>query len=210
MSSDPVRKFHLSDAAILIAATAVGLAIVRYYLATPNVLIRVTGPKNVITMTPSLVDRGRRDAAAIAAILLAAWSIALVGIGLRTPRPPLKELKELMERPGSGACFNILVIIVTVVLITYLGALLQGNMPFIYDDRDFGGTKMVFARLDPFANQLLPILTFLGGPQVALIWIIAVVRRRWHGPCDWIEQGGRILGVGWILVSIASFPPHVR
>jgi hypothetical protein len=118
MSSDPVRKFHLSDAAILIAATAVGLAMVRYYLAMPNVLIPVIGPKNVITMTPSFVARGRHGAATIAAILLSAWSIALASIGLRSPRPPLKEL---MQRPGIGICLlTSIFIIIFSILFTFI------------------------------------------------------------------------------------------
>jgi hypothetical protein len=204
MSSDPVRKFHLSDAAILIAATAVGLAIVRYYLATPNELIPIKGPKGIITMTPSFVDRGRRGAATIAAILLSAWSIALAGIGLRSPRPPFKEL---MQRPGMGACLLTSLFVVTFLLGIHLWHLIHDHLMTDHRDNAVGVMKFVISgRLDQFANGLLPDIALLGGAQVIGAWIGVAVKYGWRAPTDWIEQSGRILGVAWILVAIASFP----
>ena len=83
------RRLNLFDALVLVAATAVGLAVARAFLEA----------------LPSFVGKASlsRYQIAGAAPLLATWSLALPVLAARSPRTPYRRLAR---RPGFAACFS--------------------------------------------------------------------------------------------------------
>src|SRR4051812_11370433 len=97
MKANADRKITILDGMILVAATAAGLAVARWDL-----------------------DHFRRSPLAVGmwtlgplSCVFAAWSVALLGLGLRGPRP---RLVRLARQPGFVAC------LVTVVAMMIGGA----------------------------------------------------------------------------------------
>ena len=83
------RRFTLLDAMVLVAATAVGIAGARLYLAAAAELV---------SARVSSVIYFRIDAVSPC---LSAWSVALIALRLGPPRPPLRRL---VLQPGIAAC----------------------------------------------------------------------------------------------------------
>jgi hypothetical protein len=94
MGTSQSRRCTLLDAMALIAATAIGLSLARTY--SLEVL------NNHLTPYPFVPRILLTIWAAILAVLPipAMWSIALFGLGLRRPRPPLRRL---VRQPGFVA-----------------------------------------------------------------------------------------------------------
>ena len=82
------RPFTLSDAMALLAATAVGLALVCGLMEVPQ------------------LRSGTLRRMGLAAPLAAAWALTLLGLRLRRPRP---SLRRLARQPGTAAGIMVLV-----------------------------------------------------------------------------------------------------
>lgn len=155
---------------ILIAATAIGLAVVRNssntvsYISMPGVTPRLGGW--------DLVWLFCLNTFGAAPPLVAFWSLALVIIRLRKPRP---SLRRLARQPGFIAC-------VAAVLGILLGALIA--VPFLLDGLGYDDWGLLAA---------FPI-----GHAVAASWLTLVLNRRWRPVPDLFDRAGRVFGVFWI------------
>lgn len=85
------RPFTILDAMILVAATAVGLALAR----------TIVGDAIMMPRSPMWVARP-------ITYLLLAWTLAFLPLRLRNPRPPLRRL---MRQPGMVACAAVAVVV---------------------------------------------------------------------------------------------------
>ena len=98
------RRLTLLDAAVLVAATAVGVALVRavWGPGVPEPIARLTAPPPAHPggWSPWLVIQRADLVGRVLAVLLLAWTPALLGLRLRRPRP---SAGRLMARPGSAA-----------------------------------------------------------------------------------------------------------
>jgi hypothetical protein len=92
------RKFLLSDAIVLVAATATGLAVVRPYYATMR-LLDWTPPIPQAAPFNGWI-KGLWGCLILAAPLVTAWTLAILGLRLRRPRD---RWSRLVRQPGLVA-----------------------------------------------------------------------------------------------------------
>jgi hypothetical protein len=91
MNPSPVRKFSILDAMILVAASALGLALIRFLYATGRYLsmgrpwYAFVAQYTVEATVPFLIT----------------WTLAFLVLRLRQPRP---RLRRLLRQPGMVAC----------------------------------------------------------------------------------------------------------
>src|SRR4051794_6753460 len=97
MSKPPRRTFTLLDAMILVAATAIGLAVARYISDAPVALSEVE-------FGGGRIYAWFRNAMRWLTCIALMWSLFLLPIRLRQPRP---TFRRLMRQPSTRACCTI-------------------------------------------------------------------------------------------------------
>jgi hypothetical protein len=98
VTSIPCRRFTISDAILLVAATAVGLSQVRGILGDLGTFHWGRWKVAQFDYARSLID--------VVVPILAVWTIAFLPIRLRRPRP---GLRVLVRQPGVTACYAALI-----------------------------------------------------------------------------------------------------
>jgi hypothetical protein len=196
------RRFTLLDAMVLIAATALALAIARQY--TIAVLSIDLGPlglfsKIVLTSYLSLV--------AIMPFPLA-WSLALFVLGLWRTRRPRGELTSEPGIVASGA-------VALVVLIRFAG-FLSLLLRTIYKSKAYSilhltiweSLTIPFNRLAKgwitaiadYSGPYFSTTAFGASSAVAVAWLLLVASDRWRPQRHWLDRAGRLLGAFWIAI----------
>jgi hypothetical protein len=163
------RRFSLSDAMILVAATAMGLGGILTY--SPDYYTWSYAP---IPPSPWLAWSSVVLAhwAFYVSPLPAAWTLAALVLGLRSPRPPLHRL---MRQPGAvaGSAATMLILIGVVHYLLDLHNPSWHEIPFEYT-------------------------SFSVGSGVGAAWLTLALSRRWSPEPSWVDRLGRGLGVYWI------------
>ena len=169
------RRFTLLDVMILVAATAVGIAAARGYLGAEG--------RACVWTNPSWDFYRVRIAAA--APCLTAWGLALLGLRLGTPR---RRLRRLIWQPGFSACLAEMVGVAS--------ALLRSALPpyqmMTQDQQDIWILMLVV--------KLAPSVV----PAIATTWLLILLGGRWRRRSDWIDGAGRMLGLAWFVMFLAS------
>lgn len=178
------RRFTLLDIAILVAASACGLAVVGWL----NSLIKGQDAGNILGYLVRLyVSRQFGEAGTIAVMLalpmMAAWTMALIPLRLIRPRP---RFRRLACQPGWMACC-------AVVLALGIAAAISGAVLAIQ------GRAQALSLLEGS-----PVLTLAFGPAVLASWMALILGRRWRPEPSWVDRLGRILGVVWVLLSLVG------
>jgi hypothetical protein len=170
------RRLTLLDGMILVAATACGLAVIRGSI--PGVLhVLPTSP-----LVPPLVPRPALD---ILILILAAWplpamwTLALLAMRLRRPRP---AWRRLARQPGVMACCAAAFAVTFNVLLLAALSLKVG----------------VFA--DFLLITALPV-----GLAVAVAWGTLLISGRWPPVGDGFDRAGRWFGAYWLAMVPLSF-----
>lgn len=177
------RRFTISDGMILVAATAVGLA-----WGGSN--WRQVGQG----MNPlgGVWDDGRQLIIALAMSAmpsLMAWTLALLIVRLRRPRP---SWRRVARQPGTTAC-------------------LAASLPIAASGAIIAGFLIHYARMRElpaafwreFPGNLVEFLFFpapFAGFSVLVAWAMLGLQRQWRGERGWIDRAGRVLGVSWIVM----------
>ena len=180
MPSQSQRRFVLADAMILIVATAIGTALVRTYLLD----IMASMPRRGIWMPPN--PRIRTQIAMRAVLLagvplLAVWTVALLLLRLRRPRP---RLRRLFRQPGAIAC-----------AVVMLAVPLDAPWMVLIFNTGYWDTY----------NAANIIVNHVGGGYVVLGgWSTLALSGRWRAEPSWIDRAGRIIGVAWIVATVLS------
>jgi hypothetical protein len=177
LPSKPVRRFNLGDAMILIAATAVGLGLMRTFAFE---VIRDQRPIN-----PRLDTFGSRVvmqvalAAVVLTPLLAMLSVAVLILRLRRPRP---LLRKLTRQPGMVASLaaTIGVVLGLVVFLAYVYRVLIGDFESFGEGVIMGAFPIAYA--------------------VAAAWGVLAIQKRWRAERHWLDRLGRVLGAAWLFV----------
>lgn len=171
------RRFTLADAMVLVAATALGMVPARQFLA--EVHFNVSWE-----LAPANVLRAAALAVAAATPCAATWTLALLPLRLRSPRP---DRRRLVRQAGFVAAG-------TAGLIIALGGSMLAAIWSLTPQSDPDTL--------PVTVLLLPLMV---GPGVAAsrltLWMVG--RRR--PAADWIDRWGRVLGWFWILAAPVNF-----
>ena len=208
-SKNTVRRFTILDAVVLIAATAVGIAIFRFEWFFVSASAAADEPG----LSPVGPSPGRgltlfRSVAYYSLFSLAVWSVAVCMLRLQRPRP---RLRHLALQPGMAACF--------VALIGLVCGAMEVLVRFTVIRDDFyasaeGYVEMLPAEMSSNPAQvrraffLHRALTGVIGSYaqiafgIAAVWIILAGSRRCRVERSWLDRAGRILGVLWIAVAL--------
>lgn len=164
------RRFQLIDGMILVAATALGFAYVHSNRATWY-LWYMTQPGSHAFNAGKWMGIGLLFAIPVTLT----WTLALLAIRLRTPRPPLRRLTR---QPGFVACL-------AAVLSLALSCLTL--IP-----------SLVSAKVRPNAAEYF-LLNFTAEPAFAVfgVWLALALSGRWRGEPGWVDRTGVFLGLSW-------------
>ena len=197
------RRFRTADAVILLTAVAIGVASscwVESYSRAIRARIAAASP---LDSSRAQVSRGPgswRDSAEkisslakrlvnLSAPVLATLSLALIPIGLLSPRPrwPLRA-----RRPGTAAAIASALAILYVFASFAVKRLAMPPM--------FPGMFVVAREADViYALNCLPTLV---GLAIVTSWTTFLVGRRWRAEPTWIDRLGRIVAVAWIAAGL--------
>lgn len=157
---------------ILVVATAIGLAVVRGYLAPGILQGHVTFSNAWSYFSTALTS------------VLVYWSTAILLIGLRPPRP---RRHVLFRRPGMVACLALNFAVLTSSINSVWSLIGLHNMAELHQ-----ALYETILR----ASTSLHVLA----PPVLLAWIILLVGGRWKSVPTWLDRVGR--GIGFVLLAL--------
>jgi hypothetical protein len=166
------RRITLLDLLILVAATAVGLALLRVCM---SVLTTETLSNQPGALIRSYIIRAESYAVA----LLAPWSVALLVLSLRRPRLPFARLAR---GPGFIACAA-----ATSGMAIHLTLCLA---QFLRIGRPTLNAVSAWSITHEFVNN--------ASMMIAGSWLTLALGARWRRETNWVGWAGRILGLGWI------------
>jgi hypothetical protein len=187
----PARRLTIVDLAVLVAAVAVALPVLRHHLweewAYPNWLV---GPPRweewAYSSRLGRTGRGNLPARILPWILralplLAAVAPALLFLRFLSPRPPWRRV---FRQPGTVAC---------------LAATASGTPAMVH-------CVAVVTRPSGVANPVTYCLIGLEpiGGAVLIAWLTLTLVGAWRPAPDWIDRAGRALGVILIAIYVAA------
>ncbi len=186
------RRFQLIDALVMLAATSIGIALVRlydreegYYFFSPEPVVTsplLAGPKHVPLTTRFFWG------ACVVAPSVVMWTLATIVLGFRQPR---HRLRRLFRQPGMAGCTAAL-LVPSVFLMTNLVSMLQVG-------GEFEGTDVGY-----WFPQAIREAYVVVGCSVAAVWLNLILTVKWIPEPNWIDRLGRILAVYWITVGLLS------
>ncbi len=191
------RTFRLSDAMVLITATAVGLAIFKPYYGVTRVYWLPP-----VRFAPRFLGRvnGLWSCLVLASPFAIAWTLAILGLRLRRPRP---RWRRLIRQPGLVA--GLLAATVLVFRLAGFATMCWrvGNDPrlAVWNPRldrpggciVAGDPGLLWFDTDHFLGTMAMI-----GLAVASSWMLMRASGRWRPERSWIDRAGRVLGWCWI------------
>ncbi|HEY2158002.1 MAG TPA: hypothetical protein VGH33_20405 [Isosphaeraceae bacterium] len=188
------RRFTLLDAMILVAATAVGLAIARRWTEMAEATRLFLSPED--GLLPALAPLTRR--VVLGWPVVAMWTLALVALRLRGPRP---RAQRLFAPPGMVACVVAAVVMAmefAQVVVVETEDWLQYPQPRHTEAR---WHDLEFRAIHTTATTSISF-------AVLAAWVVMVVTRRWRPERGWIDRAGRFVGCLSILLVPLRF--HLR
>jgi hypothetical protein len=195
MTAVATRKANLGDLMILTASTAFGLALARYYWMAPLNLTPTLGGPDQFYFVPQYPSRTIRWWATIGSCFLTAWSVALLLVRLRTPRP---SFKAIVWGPGflvpAVATIAVLAFFADHFVTVARNGWPDFKVPAII------GSRLIYGHLDFFALDVMPGLRKATGVVVIVALLLSVVIRRRRLVSDWVDGLGMVVGLAWILV----------
>lgn len=204
MKSQATRRFGIGDALILMAATAVGLAGVRYHADRMEFEWSDLRMEHVDYM-PLRAWVLLSVVARFSMPLLLSWSFAVALLRLRAPRP---ERERLWCQPGFLACvaactpFGWRFATLTCSWLTVRLMAADPGMPrgtvIIHGSFELSDIAVLTAEAQEYVGQ-----------AVLLVWLTCWAGRRWSAEPSWTDRIGRVLGGLWIVFSLiyALEPP---
>jgi hypothetical protein len=173
--------FRVTDAAILVAATAAGL-VASKALCAWLVIDPIENLRQAYTNLDSQAELSEALETLIFVVppVVAAWSVATIPIRLMGPRP---RFRRLARQPGVVASFA-LVLSLTFTALPWVSLLLRDANPSAIHDGW--------------------ILVALVSPALAVLasWMALAASGAWRAQPDWVDRFGRVLGAYWILLGL--------
>jgi hypothetical protein len=192
MSRAPLRRLTLLDVMILIAATAAGAQSLHVIWSQLN----VSHLASALDTRPFLGVLVRAPHALGAAVpIFAAWTVALLALWMRRPRPPLHRL---VMQPGLAACTAATLALGISALSRFAEvvafAVAQGQ-PVSFGDEGIWASLCMDWIAKPSGV----------GIAVAAVWSWQILGKRWRPQPTWIDRLGRVLGVYWLVMIFWVF-----
>lgn len=193
------RRFLISDAIALVAATGLGLAGSRYWLSLSDARwsnLRSTADASALR---------RLWIAAISSlpassIFLLCWTVAVILLRLRGPRP---RRQHLWCQPGFLACVAVAFVFVgkSVVLgLLYAISILLAPRHHIPNFTVQGFVREFTLVL--FTARYAPQMNV--GSAVLLAWFVTYAAGRCRPETSWVDRLGRVVGVVWVFLSLLA------
>ena len=193
------RRFLLSDAIVLVLATAVGLAVVRPYYATMTLLDWAPPIPQAAPFNGWI--KGLWGCLVLAAPLVMAWTLAILALRLRRPRD---RWIRLVRQPGLVAGLMAASVLAWRLLgfATMYPRVIGRPRLNILTVRS-GALSGIWGGGWPPDHLLFETDHFLDtmaiiGVAVASSWILLLASGRWRPERSWIDRAGRVLGWFWI------------
>jgi hypothetical protein len=191
------RKFLLSHAIVLVAATAVGFFVARPYYASTT--FDSTPPDPSASAFSGWIG-GLWDCFVVTSPIVMAWTLAILGLALWPPRP---RWRDLLRQPGfvAGTAAAFVLIVRLCGFATMCARVLGQKRMWIMSVRRTGGGGALLGW--PPGNLLFETDHFLGtaaliGVTVGASWIFLLASGTWRPERGWIDRAGRVLGWFWI------------
>ncbi len=170
----PRRRPATLDVAVLIAATAAGLAWAR---ATMDAMYRALRWAPPFPYSRTMWDTG-------ASCLFVAWTLALLALRLAPPRPPSRRL---VRQPGTIACAA------AVAALALQGA--WDLKPILLDPpRGAAFIWTVQSILSPYTIAF----------AVAGSWLALAIAGRWRPEPSLIDRAGRFVAACWMIAAFGN------
>jgi len=130
------------------------------------------------------------DAAVFLVQLVAPWTLLLIALRLRAPRP---RWRRIWRQPGMAACLAALVGWIWSALALLLA------FDIVYVTRP---SRRWHPHEEWVQKWLSDEVFMYVGLAVAATWTVLFISGRWTRPADWIDRMGRIVGFLWILIGL--------
>ena len=211
MPAPRCRPFTVLDGMILVAATAVGLAIglsmrsEAYHLSNGSIGIGEWPSIDPPDYSGGLLHwktyrethRLLQQVAGESTPLMFPWTLAVLGLRLRRPRP---TLRRLARQPGFAACASVAMMAV----VGFLGHLSSTLEPMTWGDGfrfrwwlELINFRETYLTLDASYPALLSV-------AVASAWALLALGRMARPEPGWLDRAGRVLGAYWVAVLVLS------
>jgi hypothetical protein len=186
---------------LLIAATAVGLAAMRYFIGSR------LGNETSLTELLDRPERGwdavqvlrrAQDVLVLPLPVVGGWTLVLPLVQARRPGG---LRRRLLREPGATACVAALLGIATGAAVM-AGPALTGRLV---------GGRLRHDVTDWIAYFALEHLLAHAGAAVAVAWALQALAGRWRPSRDWDDRLGRLLGALWIGAGLMwATRPYLR
>jgi hypothetical protein len=197
MRTSQNRRCTLLDVMALVAATAIGLSLTRtyslealnnnleHYPFIPRILLTIWEAILAVLPVPAM------------------WSIALFGLRLRRPHPPLRWL---VRQPGFVAA-GAVTLVGAIRLAGFLALIARTLGNHVYTlGALFDAFAMTVSYRGPvnvatvYNTAYFASSAFGTSTAVATAWLLLAVSGRWRSEPVWLDRLGRGLGTFWIVI----------
>jgi hypothetical protein len=177
-----IRRFSLLDAMIVIAATGIGITIIRPFFRAMPVVPISSGMTSATPIGSATYSHWLSHWLTRASPVVGMWCLALLIASLS--RRGVRR-RRLFRMPGITASCTLWIV-------------------------SLGGTwgsiranSWLFTRPDPAAiYELWDEAAELAGPSIFAVWIIQALAGSWRPAPTWIDRVGRLAGLYWIVTYL--------
>jgi hypothetical protein len=181
------RTFTVFDAIVLVGAVAVPLPAIReaFRLAKMFNWMKIDGKDYLINFV-----------AFTGSSFLAAFTIALVLLAFRRPKP---TIRRVLMQPGLVAC------IAATAGMGYNAILALSRAHFHYHPLNLSVSTSLWSDWIVYQQG---IASAGGGSTVLGAWLVLAISRTWAAQSNWLDRAGRILGFCWIFAYFLPLIAH--
>jgi hypothetical protein len=194
-----VRRMTLVDAMVLVAAAAVGFAVVQVVF---KVLVGGSPwvPENLFVFSAQgwtafdVVVRAT-DLLALILPIVAAWTVSVPVLRLRKPR---RRWRQVASEPGTVACLAALAATIWSALASAFALALDFSLP--------RGQQAPTIDWFYWLRRWVINRVFVDiGLAVTITWMILAASGRWRRAGDWLDRLGRVLGIAWLIIGLVWY-----
>ncbi len=185
------RSFTILDALLLVASTAIGLALCVSFSRVIDPFPMPPMPPPPVIQAPALINIPSRrvgEYCRYMSFFLVVWTPTVLFMRLRKPRPRLRFIGRYC---GTSACVAVLAVLFsdTVRVLLNHGALAAR-----------GADSSVAEADGPF--EIIKNLSGTAGLAIIAAWCVLALIRRLQFDRGWIEMSGLLLATSWIVLPI--------